>query len=425
MKNRVVRIALVVLALAAQAAAGFFVYGGEQALASARAEAAALAGDAARAQALIGDLRGSQTGLVAYGQDPSFWVPKAAALAKDATAAIEQIDRGRLTADAAQDLAAAAAALADFTRASDRVRDLLATDQPLAASSLAFGDAARHLATAAGALTGVVSSQAAAVEREAIRLRPRQGLALAGAAAIALVALLLLLPRASQETTPAEAEGQAASLALPLTRPSASHLDGLGRSGFDLDIRRPAAPPSTEPLPEQPRESEEAIVDDLKRETALRLNTEAQVDLAAAARLCSDLSRVKDAGQLPALLARAAELLDASGIVLWLAGPEGTVIRPAASVGYSEHTLSRMKALSGRSDNAVSVAFREGRIEVVAGTKDRNGAVVVPIVTVAGRAGALAAEIRHGAESSPSVQAVVTIVAAQLASLVAETATTT
>ena len=307
MKNRVVRIALVVLALAAQAAAGFFVSSSEQALASARSEAAVLAGDAARAQALIGDLRASQTGLVANGQDPSFWVPRVAALAEEATAAIEKIDRGRLAADAAQDLAAAAAALADFTRASDRVRGLLATDQPLTASALAFGDAARHLATVAGALTGVVSSQAAAADREAARRRSREGLALAGAAALTLLALLLLLPRASQETTPAEAEGPATSLALPLTMPSASDLDGLGRSGFDLDIRRPAAPLATAPLPEEPRESEEAIVDDLTRETALPLNTEAPVDLAAAARLCSDLARVKDAGQLPVLLARAAE----------------------------------------------------------------------------------------------------------------------
>jgi hypothetical protein len=35
----------------------------------------------------------------------------------------------------------------------------------------------------------------------------------------------------------------------------------------------------------------------------------------------------------------------------------------------------------------------------------------------------MAAEIRHGAESSPSVQALVSIVAAQLASLVADTTT--
>ncbi len=78
------------------------------------------------------------------------------------------------------------------------MRDLLATDQPLTASSIAFGDAAKHLATAAGGLTGVVSSQAAAVEREAARLRPREGLALAGAAALTLVALLLLLPRTAR-----------------------------------------------------------------------------------------------------------------------------------------------------------------------------------------------------------------------------------
>ena len=424
MKNRSVRIALVVLALAAQAAAGFVVYSAEQALASARADAAALGGDTARAQALVGDLRGAQTGLVANGQDPSFWVARIAALVKDATAAIEKIARGRLAADAAQDLAAAAAALADFTRASDRVRDLLANDQPLSASSFAFGDAARHLETAAGALAGVVSSQAAEADREATRLRPREGLALAGAAVLTLAALLLLLPRTNRETTPADAESPAAGLALPLVMPSTGDLNSLGRSGFDLDIRRPAAPPTTEPIPEPPRESEEAIVDNLKLETALRMNTEAQVDLAATARLCSDLARVKDAGQLPALLARAAELLGASGIVLWLAGPDGTVLRPAASVGYSDHTLSRMKALSGRSDNAVSVTFREGRMEVVGGTKERNGAVVVPIVTAGGRTGAMAAEIRHGAESSPSVQAVATIIAAQLASLVADTTTT-
>ncbi len=156
---------------------------------------AALARDAARAQAIVGDLRSAQTGLVANGQDPSFWVPRIAALVKDATAAIEKMDRGRLATDAAQDLAAAATALADFTRASDGVRDLLATDQPLTASSLAFGDAARHLETAAGALAGVVSSQAVAVDREATRLRPREDLALAGAAVLTLAALLLLLPR--------------------------------------------------------------------------------------------------------------------------------------------------------------------------------------------------------------------------------------
>jgi hypothetical protein len=214
-------------------------------------------------------------------------------------------------------------------------------------------------------------------------------------------------------------------LALSIVAPQAAEPAAVGRTGFDLDISRtpPAGPP--EVPAEAPHESEEAIVEQLQRESQLRLNLEAQVDLAAAARLCGDLASVREAGQLPALMGRAAELLDASGIVLWMAGSGGTVLRPAASVGYSDHTLAKMKALSGRSDNAVSVAFRQGQTEVVPGNKDRNGAVVVPIVTAGGIAGALAVEIRHGAEASPFVQAVVTIIAAQLASLVADTTTTT
>ena len=419
MKNRFLRIALVVLAVAAQAAAGFFVYDTERALSAALSTSSTLAGDVGRALAIVGELRSAQTGLVANGQDPAFWVSKIAALTRDAAAAIEKIDRRPLAPDAAQDLSAAGTAVADFSRASDRVRDFLATDQPLTASSLAFGDAAQYLATASGALSSAASSQAAAADRQVLPARQRQGLALGGSAILTIAVLLLLLPRVGREPAASEQEAPAAGLSLlSLSTPATTDGVGLGRSGFDLDIRRPAAAPPTEPLPEPPRESEEAIIEELKQETELRLNTEAQVDLVAAARLCSDLARVKDAAQLPALLGRAADLLDASGIVLWLAGTEGTVLRPAASVGYSEHTISRMKALSGRSDNAVSVAFRENRMEVVGGTKERNGAVVVPVVTVNGCAGAMAAEIRHGAEASPSVQAVATIIAAQLASLV-------
>jgi hypothetical protein len=424
MKNRFLRMALVVLALAGQAAAGFFVYRAEQQRERAGAALGALARGVARVQAIVGDLRGAQTGLVAAGQDPTFWVPKIAALASDASAALEQLDRRQLANDSAQDLAAATSALADFRRASDHVRDLLATDQPLTASSIAFGDAAEHLSKAAGALASVVPSETLALDREAARTHPLEGFALAGAALLTLAVLLLLLPRTAQAPmAAAETEAPAAGVALSLAVPPPVELSALGRAGFDLDIRNalPAAP--TDLPPEAPHEPEEATFENLARESQLRLNTEAQVDLAEAARLCSDLARVREASQLPALLGRAAELLDAAGIVLWMAGPGGTVLRPAASVGYSDHTLARMKALSGRSDNAVSVAFRQGQTEVVPGSKDRNGAMVVPILTLGGCAGAMAVEIRHGAEASPSVQAVVTIIAAQLASLVADATT--
>jgi hypothetical protein len=74
-------------------------------------------------------------------------------------------------------------------------------------------------------------------------------------------------------------------------------------------------------------------------------------------------------------------------------------------------------------ENAVSVAYRSGRTEVVRGTRDRNGAIVSPVNAAGGCVGAMAAEIRHGAEASPTVQAVAAIISAQLASLVAESST--
>jgi len=426
MKNRILRIALVVLALAGQAGAGFFVFRAEQQRAAARESLVSLTRDAGRAQAMIGDLRGAQTGLVATGQDPSFWVPKISALTQDATAALETLGRGQLSAESAQDLAAAAGALASFSRTCDRVRDLLASDQPLTASSVVFGDSSQHLSTAAVALASVAPTQSLAVEREAARLRLLQAYALLGAAGWTLIVLLLLLPRAGQaQATSRVPEAPAFGLGLSLAVPPLAELDSLGRSGFDLDIQADRTPVSIDPPPERPHESEDALIEYLKRESQLRLNNEPQVDLAEAARLCSSLARVKDGSELPGLLAKAAELLDASGIVLWMVGSEATVLRPAASYGYGDHTLAKMKALSGRSENAVSVAFRTGQMEVVRGAKDRNGAVVTPITTASGCVGAMAAEIRHGSEVSPAVQAVATIIAAQLATLVAETAATT
>ncbi len=413
-----------VLALAAQAAAGFFIVRVEQQKAAAREAADALVRDAGRAQTFVGELRGAEAGLVANGQDQAYWVPKVAGLVQRATDALKNIDRAALAPESAQDFSAATDALAAFARTSDRVRDLLATDQPLTASSVVFGEASESLDTSAAALASIAPTQALAVERDAARLRLLEAYALLGAAGLTLIVLLLLLPRAGPAPAVAPApEPPSASLGLTMTVPTAAELDSLGRTGFDLDLARLPPAAAADAAPEPPRESEKEIEEDVQRESGLGLNTDAQVDLAETARLCSDLARVKDGSELPGLLARAAELLDASGIVLWIVGPEGGVLRPAASHGYSEHTLTKMKTLSGRSDNAVSVAFRAGQLKVVHGSKDRPGAVVAPVIASGGCVGAMAAEIRHGAEASPSVQAVATIVAAQLASLVAETTT--
>lgn len=420
MKNRILRLALVVLAVAGQAAAGFFVFQQEQTLSASRQSLAVLVRHASRLQSLLGELRGAQAGMVATGQDAGFWVPKVGTLVQEAASSLKSVEPKGLGAQPAQDLAAATEALAAFSRTSDRVRDLLANGEPLTASSLAFGDAAQHLTTASAALASAASTQAAEFGSEVDARRRLEAYALLGAGGLTVIALLLLLPRVrrpEQDSTENTAP-LSGGLGLSLTAPSSSDVDALGKSGLDLDIPRAAVP--ADPVPEQPHESEVEIVNDLQRESQLRLNTDAQVDLAETARLCGDLARVKEGAELPALLARVSDLLDASGIVVWIAEPETAMLRPAASHGYTAHTMSKMGALQKTAENAVSLTVRSGQMQVVRGSRDRNGAVVAPINTSSGCVGAMAAEIRHGAENSAAVQSVSAIIAAQLASLVAE-----
>ncbi len=423
MKNRILRGVLVALALVAQGAAGFVLVRTEARREASRQALAAVVRDAGRAQALLGELRGAEAALVSPGQDSADWVPRAARLARDAGGALESIGQSSLSPDAREDLAAASRALASFSRASDKVRDLLATDQPFTAASVVFGDAFQQLGTAAAALSSVAPTEAAARDREVSRQRILEASALGGAAAVTLLVLLLLLPRIQPPAGDSEANPAAAGLGLSMALRTAGGTAEAGHAPADLDVGYRAGQAGAGPVAEPARESEQDLEEDTRRETGLPLNTEAEVDLAEAARLCGDLARVKDGGELDALLARAAELLDAAGIVLWIAEPGGTALRPAASHGYSEHALARMKALSGRSEHAVAMAFRSGTLEVVRGTRERPGAVVAPIVTAGGTVGAMAAEIRHGGETSGSVQAVAAILAAQLASLVADTTT--
>jgi hypothetical protein len=425
MTNRILRTALVVLALAAQAAAGFFLVRTERQKAATRNGFTNLVRETGRAHALIGELRSAEAALISAGQDPAEWAPKLAGSVRNLGDTLGKIDRAPLSPESAQDLAAVGEAIAAFSKLSDHVRDLVATEQPLTASSIVFGDATQHLSTAAAALASASSMQGEAVEREIARQNLNEAFALGGAAAWTLIALLVLLPRITVEAArPSPEDAVTTNFGLSLGGPQAAGSGATG-NGVDLDLAWRDRQAAAASFPEPPHESEREFEDDVRRESTLRLNMDAQVDLAEAARLCTDLARVKETGELAGLLARAAELLGASGIVLWLADPDGSALRPAASHGYNEHALARMRTLAGRSENAVSIAFRSGRLEVVGGGREKAGAIVAPIVTPGGCVGAMAAEIRHGAEASPSVQAVATIVAAQLASLVAETTTTT
>jgi hypothetical protein len=144
--------------------------------------------------------------------------------------------------------------------------------------------------------------------------------------------------------------------------------------------------------------------------------------LRAASQLCTDFGRVSDAEELRQLVGRAAELMDASGLIVWVATPDGSQLAPALSHGYLPEMISRLPPLARSADNAAARAFRTSQLQIVlARPGESNGAIVTPVLSANGCVGVLSAEIRGGGESSESVEALAVIFAAHLAGVLHST----
>jgi len=141
-------------------------------------------------------------------------------------------------------------------------------------------------------------------------------------------------------------------------------------------------------------------------------------DLAAAAQLCTELARVDKAGDASPLLEKAARILDAVGLIVWVWDPKAAALRPALAHGYSPQVLAQLPKVGRDADNATAAAFRSAQTSVVNDARLSSGALVEPLMTPAGCAGVLAIELPPGSAERESVRAVVTIFAAQLARVV-------
>jgi len=137
-----------------------------------------------------------------------------------------------------------------------------------------------------------------------------------------------------------------------------------------------------------------------------------------AAKLCTELACVQDGTQLPGFLQRAAKLLNASGLVLWVGDGHGRELRPAMSFGYSDQVMARMGAIARDAANATAACWRAAELRTVNGIALTSGALVVPLITPDGCIGVLCAETKGGSERDKRSQALAAIFAAQLATLI-------
>jgi hypothetical protein len=159
-----------------------------------------------------------------------------------------------------------------------------------------------------------------------------------------------------------------------------------------------------------------------RRTRRSRRSTDADVDLLAAADLCTELGRVEQGDQILPLLRQAAQVIGARGLIVWIWEPAVNELRPALVHGYSDRVIAQLPPLRRDADNPTAEAFRSACTRTVAGGDEGSAALVVPLLTVAACAGVLAIELPPGVEQHAPVCAVATFLAATLALLLGSAA---
>ncbi len=140
-------------------------------------------------------------------------------------------------------------------------------------------------------------------------------------------------------------------------------------------------------------------------------------DLQAAADVCTAIGRLTSAGDLPRLLQQAAAVLDAPGIVIWMAA--GEELFAAAAFGYPTQVIKKLGPINRSAVNATAAAWRSGNLQAVSGGHDARGALAAPMFGPDRCVGVLAVEVGVGQEGDATRRAVATMFAAQLAAALA------
>jgi hypothetical protein len=378
MRSRAARLAFGAAALVAIGAAAAFLFRSEQQIAALKSSLRAFDVHTREATDGLAELRVGQQAYVAEGQGVAFWMPKVANLHESVTAMLAALGQSPLSGGTKTALDEAATTVAEFGNIDRRARDYIKGGQQLMAADVIFTEGGETAATAARQVETARLAEHQAFDVVEASLRKNEAFAVGGAAGVAVLVVLLLTPMA--RTSDAETAATGLSIASTALAPAVA---------------------ASEPVPAS------------RSSTALK----------AAASLATDFGRVRDAEEMTRLLGRAATLIDATGIVIWRGSTAGSDLQPILAHGYSAQVLSRMPPVQRSADNAAGTAYRTGKMQIVLSHPGgAPGAIVAPILTAEGCIGALSAEISGGGEASESAQALATIFAAHLATVLADPA---
>lgn len=351
----------------------------------ARISSASIDREATALRVKIAELRGGQTAYLATGQGPEFWMRRVTDLAAEIESGIGRLRSELRTTAAQSQLTAADSALAELVALDKRARQAINGEQRFLAADIIFAEGL----TPAQALTDAVSSAAEADVAAIDAAQATEGrirLAMMPAALLLVIGAGLTWAASKPKETPASAAASMAQMLRDLPPP----------------VRSPGAAPAqpVRPVPIPP--------------------TISAAELTEAAELCVDLARILSPDDVRLLLGRAAGVLGASGIVLWVSNSTGDGLTAALWHGYSDRVISKMGPLDGGGDNITAVCFRTKRAQWIPGVGQPGGtsAIAVPLLNSHGCHGVLAAELTAVKPAAEGV-ALARIIAAQLGAMVA------
>ena len=401
MSDRAVRVGLVALFVVTLCGAGYELFLTEQRIGNERSAERDFDEMAWVATVSIADLRAAQQAYVAAGQDATYWTAKASSHWETLTTNLARL-RQLSTAPPAQSALTTAGELLDHLRRIDaRAHDYAAGGQRLVASDLIFTDGMELTADASSRIELARTRERAVRDQTVAQQRRNQALVLAATVGMGVLVTLLLLPAATTKQDVAVPN----TSPTPASRTSVTGRDRLALANVDLSDRATAQLDGV-------RAAE-------ARDASDQADGKAAAGLRAAAALCVEFGKVCDTQELVALLERAAPLLNASGIIIWIGDPSGRELRPALGYGYPPQALARMGSIPRDADNATAAAYRVAEMQTVQSEGGAPGAIVAPLIATASCVGVMTAEVTSGSESREPIQALATIVAAQLAGFVA------
>ena len=345
----------------------------------------------------LADLHLAQRAYVANGQTPSDWFGAVATHLESLSLGLE--DLGAMSrAEAATGWLEEAGELVERLRLVDETaRAHAAAGRTLMVSDLVFTDG-RQLVRGVVELLGrarLLEAEGWSDQIDGHRAEQLRSSAAAVATAVLAALILLPLPHRRTDSVPTPTAALEEASAVPLEDFAA----GVDIHPDHIDSGTPQSAPDDEGDPSA------RILADLKR----------------TAQVCSDLGRVTEVKELHAALEQARDVLNASGLVVWVRDASGTALRPATGDGYAPRVLARFGHVACDAENATATAYRTAELQVVPGENEQPAALAVPLLTsstgVHQCIGVLSAEVTAGLETNEALQATALILAAQLATI--------